>query len=331
MGEYGWKDKATRTPVYKEWMDAFARNGGNGALYWMLADQRDGGSVYPDYDGFTVYCPSPGCILQTNFARAMGANQIWPQFPPVADDDATTVESGQAATLNVIANDIAYQAKIRPYSVDLDPAVSGRQTSRAVAGGTYTADNTGKVTFTPDDGFAGKAVVTYTSTATNGAVSNPATITVEVKPDPDAAWVIYSFENGTDGWAPASWQAAAGTVTQQSDFATNLTHGARVTVTEGAWFGVTPSPVLDLTGRHTLKVDLKTGEAGTSIDFAIQTGDGWTWCQSNTWVWTNPNTTATLSADLSAFTDCAAGLNNVHALYIFFSSGTYDIDAVRVE
>jgi mannan endo-1,4-beta-mannosidase len=334
MGEYGWKDKSTRANVYKEWMDAFGRNGGSGALYWMLADKRDGGSLYPDYDGFTVYCPSPGCIAQTNFAVAMGRNSLWPQFPPVADDDSAIVESGQTATLAVIANDIAYQAKIRPYSVDLDPATAGRQTSIAVAGGTFAADNVGNVTFTPSEGFAGKASTTYTSTATNGVVSNPATITVEVKPDPNAAWVLYSFENGTEGWAPASWTPDAGTVAQQGDFATNFTHGARVTANSadgGAWFGVTPAPALDLSNRTKISYDLKTGDAGTSAEVVLQLGDSWTWCQSNLWQWVNPNTTTTISVDLSAFTGCDANINNVKAVYLWFGNGTFDIDAVRVE
>ncbi|GAA1743034.1 cellulase family glycosylhydrolase [Luedemannella helvata] len=334
MGEYGWKDKATRAPVYKEWMDAFARNGGSGALYWMLADQRDGGSLYPDYDGFTVYCPSPGCLLQTNLARAMGANQIWPQFPPVADDDATIVESGRAATLNVIANDIAYQAKIRPNSVDLDPATAGRQATRAVTGGTYAADPTGKVAFTPAEGFAGKASVTYTATATNGAVSNPATITVEVKPDPDAAWVIYSFEDGTDGFAPASWTPDAATVTRQSDFATNGAHGARVVANAadgGAWVGVTPAPALDLSGRTKISYDLRTGDVGTSTEIVLQLGNSWTWCQQNSWAWVDANTTTTVSADLATFTGCDVNINDVRAIYLWFGNGTFDIDAVRVE
>lgn len=38
-----------------------------GALFWILSGKQDDGTLYPDYDGFTVYCPSPVCTTIANF------------------------------------------------------------------------------------------------------------------------------------------------------------------------------------------------------------------------------------------------------------------------
>jgi len=61
LGEFGLLDKATRNAVYAGWTDAFTAAGGTGELYWLLSDATDDGTPYADYDGFTVYCPSPVC------------------------------------------------------------------------------------------------------------------------------------------------------------------------------------------------------------------------------------------------------------------------------
>jgi mannan endo-1,4-beta-mannosidase len=69
LGEFGLRDKSVRNPVYKEWTDTVFGRRGTGALYWILSGVQDDGTLYPDYDGFTVYCPSPVCTTIGNFAR----------------------------------------------------------------------------------------------------------------------------------------------------------------------------------------------------------------------------------------------------------------------
>jgi mannan endo-1,4-beta-mannosidase len=330
LGEYGLRDQAIRTPMYKKWLDTLILTGGNGALYWMLADERDDGSLYPDYDGHTIYCPSPGCILQTNFANFM-RGKVFPLPAPVADEDAATVEFGQPATLTPLGNDVAYVGSLKPSTVDLDPATAGRQTTRTVPGGTYTLAADGKLSFAPAEGFAGKATISYTVSDIRGKVSNPAPVTVTVKPDPNALWVVYSFEEGTEGWGPASWTPEAGSVAQSTDYATNGTHGLKVTATADTWFGLNPQPALNFTGRTTLKLDLKAAaDAGRSTNVAIQAGPNWTWCEG-TWGWVNAGETATVTVDLAALTACSADLGDIRALYIWGAAGSFDIDAVRVE
>lgn len=72
LGEYGLRDKSQRDNVYTQWTQAVQNGGGQGDLFWMLASYQDDGNLYPDYDGFTVYCPSSTCSLLTQHAANMG-------------------------------------------------------------------------------------------------------------------------------------------------------------------------------------------------------------------------------------------------------------------
>ncbi len=87
-------------------------------------------------------------------------------------------------TLAVTANDTDADGAIDPATVDLDPDIPGRQTTVSVTGqGTFVADDAGNVTFTPEvglTGFTGVATISYTVQDDQGAVSNPAAITVIV-------------------------------------------------------------------------------------------------------------------------------------------------------
>jgi mannan endo-1,4-beta-mannosidase len=55
LEEYGLKDQAARNDVYSEWLATARKHRVASDLFWMLADKRDDGTLYPDYDGFTVY------------------------------------------------------------------------------------------------------------------------------------------------------------------------------------------------------------------------------------------------------------------------------------
>ncbi len=69
LGEFGLKDQDIRNSVYDEWTDAVLDSGGSGALYWILSGEQDDGSLYADYDGFTVYCPSTVCTTLESFSK----------------------------------------------------------------------------------------------------------------------------------------------------------------------------------------------------------------------------------------------------------------------
>lgn len=330
LGEYGLRDKNTRNPVYRQWTDVVVRNGGAGALYWMLADKRDDGTLYPDYDGFTVYCPSPVCTTLTNFGTFL-QGPVSPLPAPVADHDSATTAFGESVTLTPLANDIAYAGTIQPATVDFDATTAGSQTTATVTGGTFTYTTDGGLAFIPAAGFAGKASATYTVADSRGVRSNEATVSVTVKPDPNAVQILYSFEDGVQGWGLASWQdPSMGSVTTQTDFHTDGAAGLQVTTT-GAWFAVNPATPLNLTGRLSLKYDLRTHDGGTTVMAALQAGPSWNWCQV-TAAWVNADATTTAEIDLTQIQSCdATGLSEIHGILIWLNAGTFDIDAVRVE
>ena len=333
LGEFGLLDKNIRNPVYQQWTDAVFKSGGSGALYWILSGKQDDGSLYPDYDGFTVYCPSPVCTTLTNFSRMMMAGKYL-SFAPVADNDTVVTDFNTPVVIHPLDNDITYNgAKLVPGSVDLDPLTDGQQTSMTVSGGTFVTNPDGTVTFTPTEGVAGKSQVSYvvktqTPAASRGVLSNAATILVTVKPDPQGALLLYGFENGVEGWALGNWQTPDGnSVAQITDWATEGTHSLKV-VSTGNWFGLDISNAIDLSNKTRFKYDLKTFAGGTSALVALKLGDSWAWNQLNG-TWTPENTTTTVDLDLTGLS--SQDLSKLHGIYIWFNAGTFYIDNVRAE
>jgi mannan endo-1,4-beta-mannosidase len=331
LGEFGLLDKSMRNPNYKAWTDTVLTSGGAGALYWILSGKQDDGSLYPDYDGFTVYCPSPVCKALSNFSAMMTANRQL-VFPPVADVDTAVTEFNTASTLHPPTNDIAYGgATVVPGSLDLGPAVSGQQTTVSAIGGTFVAYPDGSITFTPTDGFSGKVEISYTIRDSVNRISNAAALTVTVKPNPTAAMQLASFETGTEGWASASWQANAGIVEQSAEYASQGSYSLKVTTADGGWFGVNFGAPVNLTGKTHIKFEIKTLAAGTSQNMAIQVGANWDWCQG-TWGWINPNTTTTVDIDVLNLGCASPDFSQVNSIYIWFSGGgTFYLDNVRAE
>jgi mannan endo-1,4-beta-mannosidase len=337
LGEFGFLDKATRNPVYKEWTDTILDSGGAGALYWILSDKQDDGSPYPDYDGFTVYCPSPVCTAFSNFAKQMLFHLPF-RFPPVADHDRATTEFDTAVTLPATANDVTYfGAALRPGTLDLDPATRGQQTDLTTPSGVFTLETGGSVRFTPTPGFSGQAVAPYVVKDSRGRTSNPADLMVTVNPDPDAALMLFSFETGTEGWGPASWQTNAGTVAESSLFPTHGSSSLAVSTADGGWFGLSLPAPANIAAKTHLKMEISTLSAGTSQNVALQLGDGWTWCEG-AWGWINPGTTAApVDVTLSSL-NCGGTVpdfTKVQAMYVFFSgtggTDSFYLDAVRAE
>jgi len=328
-GEFGWLDKATRNTVYKTWTDLFDRAGGDGWLYWILSGIQDDGTLYPDYDGFTVYCPSPVCTTLGNAAAELTGPQR--SRPPVADHDSAVTEFNRPATLTPAANDVAYRTYLKPSTIDLDPATAGQQRAVTVTGGTFALNVDGTVLFTPADGVAGKATAHYTIRDAAGRVSNVADLVVTVKPDPTAAIVLATFESGTEGWAPGNWLPDAGALTQTTDFHPEGAHGLHLDVTAAHWFGPTLAEPVNLSSKSRIVYELRTGGTGTSVALALQVGPSFTWCQSS-FPFIQPNTTTTITVDLLTDFSCGSEvLGDVRGMFLFFNPGSFDIDNVRAE
>jgi mannan endo-1,4-beta-mannosidase len=329
LGEFGLKDDSgTRNPVYKTWLDAVVRSNGAGALYWILSGHQDDGSLYPDYDGFTVYCPSPVCTTISNFAQEQHAGREL-VFPPVADDDRATTAFETPVTLNAAANDIAYGgASIVTGSLDLDAATAGRQASATVAGGTFTSNGDGTVTFAPASGFSGKATATYVISDSAQRLSNAATLSVAVKPNPTGTLLLASYESGLDGATTLSW-GGTGSVSQTTAYASDGSHSLQVDDATEGWFQIAQlSPPADLTGKSVLEVDLHTTTQQTFRKISIQTGSGWVWCEGNGGN-TPAGTTDTVSVDL---TSCSgADLTQLQVVNMYLQPGTFYVDNVRAQ
>ncbi|NOK63961.1 MAG: Endo-1,4-beta-mannosidase [Chloroflexi bacterium AL-W] len=94
LEEFGIHNKSTRDDIYQTWIDTVYQQDGAGWMFWILSGIQDGGGLYPDYDGFTVYYPSDTATLLANAAQQMkqknaGAPTSTPA-PPTATVPPTT-------------------------------------------------------------------------------------------------------------------------------------------------------------------------------------------------------------------------------------------------
>jgi mannan endo-1,4-beta-mannosidase len=328
LGEFGLRDKSVRNPSYKRWLDTTFWSGGAGALYWILSGKQDDGTLYPDYDGFTVYCPSPVCTTISNFGKQMRTGLPLP-FPPVADDDTAVTEFETPVALPATANDIAYWSAIMPRTLDLDPSTAGRQATITVAGGTFSAADDGTVTFTPAAGFSGKATAAYVVRDFFFRRSNEATLTVTVKPAPTPVVQLFSFETGVDGWAPSGGN---GTLTQSSAWSTSGTSSLQIDVSSEGWFSGPLPAAVDLTGKTAVRLDLQTLGSQTYRKLSIQVGDAWLWCEDTTGGGnTPPGTVDTVPIDLTILGCSGPDLTKLQQVNLYLQPGTFRIDNVRAE
>lgn len=350
VGEFGLLDKSTRNPVYKQWTDTVLQDDGAGALYWILSGKQDDGSLYPDFDGYTVYCPSPVCEMFSNFAHFI---ELRPPFSvaPVADNDTVNTPNNTPATLNVTANDVTYlHAPLKTNSVDLDPATPGQQKQFTTAFGSYQLKNGGNVLFTPASPcVSGNVSTPYVVKDALGRLSNPANIVVAVQGIPGE---LYDFEDSADSWSAASFNATAGTTAQSTNFPTSCAHSLQITVppNAGGWFGpsaISTSPLpLPLINVHQILMDVTTTTSGTSQSVALQVGNDFHWCQTDFgFINANNGQPTTVTVDLASLFQntnaCQGSLpadtTSLRSIWVFFNDGgsgnggTFYLDNVRTQ
>ena len=335
-GEWGILEKNIRNPVYQQWENAVLKDDGAGALYWILSGLQDDGTLYPDYDGYTVYCPSPVCSAFTHFARKI--QHLTVNNDPIADNDMATTANNTPVTVNVSTNDITYgKATLDLASIDLDPATPGRQSTLSTSFGAYTVNNGGNVNFIPASTCVSGAISTpYTIEDSRKRISNPANLVVTVG---GILGELFNFEDGTDTWAAASYNAGAGTVSQGTQGATSCTHSLAVTATGGGFFGPTynTSPLpLTTAGIANLLFDITTTATGTSQSVAVQFGSDYHYC-STPFTYQNAGTSATYTVNLASLATPAncggtapADTSVIQGFFVYFSGGgTYFLDNVR--
>ncbi|MBE0568369.1 MAG: tandem-95 repeat protein [Deltaproteobacteria bacterium] len=193
----GWSSRTTNAPVtivHRDGSDTVSVNQQLNAGKWNSLGQYSF-----DGTGTVTITASNGSTVSTcaDAVRFVsvggGVNQ-----PPTAVDDAASTTEGSPVTVNVISNDTD------DGGVDASTvAVVG-----APANGTAVPNGNGTVTYTPGFGFTGTDTFTYTVADAQGAVSNPATVTVTV----NRISVETVIDNGGPGTSfTGAWEASGAT------------------------------------------------------------------------------------------------------------------------
>ncbi|OYT13406.1 MAG: hypothetical protein B6I19_05310, partial [Bacteroidetes bacterium 4572_114] len=135
-------------------------------------DLSGGGSTteFPSYSDFTIInnnvCQGPTATDNESLNNSQGpvSQQV------VTEDDGYGIDSDPNNDIDIT-------------SVDIDQGTAGQQTTLVVSGeGTWSADNAGNVTFTPETGYTDDPTpITYTIRDLTNLESNAATITVKYK------------------------------------------------------------------------------------------------------------------------------------------------------
>lgn len=323
LGEFGLTNQRVRNRVYQTWTDSLVSLGGNGGLYWILSGRNDDGSLYGDFDGFTIYEGAPTFQTLVNYAASMIAGAPG-QFAPVADHDVGYLTHDTSSVFDPLANDVAYGQEPSTLLVDLDVEAPGIQTSLTLDG--HAIEHTPEgVAFTPAPGFVGRVDVSYRAIDSAQRASNVATLGVIVSPDPAS---LSSFEADADGWV-AQNTANGGTVVQSPAFATDGAFGLEVTGTTNNWFGRIFAEPLDLSARRAIRYDVQTLADDTQT--AVRVFFGEVRCQSP-FGDVPANTTTQVEIDLMNLNCDGPRPANGRAtsLYLRFSPGTFRLDNVQL-
>jgi CshA-type fibril repeat protein len=148
-------------------------------------DPTDDVVIYTPDAGFIGYDTFTYTIVDVNGGRTAAAVTVAiTNAAPIAQDDSVTTLTDTPVTVRVTDNDSDADGLVDASTVNLNPALPARQTTYAAAGqGTFTVDDNGNVTFTPEAGFTGVVTVFYTVNDDSGTTSQPATLSVTVQLD----------------------------------------------------------------------------------------------------------------------------------------------------
>lgn len=105
---------------------------------------------------------------------------------PVAGDDAGTTSEDASVSISITANDTDADGTVDAATVDLDPFTNDIQNSFSTAQGTWSANVSGDILFSPVSDFNGVATRSYTVNDNDGATSNIGVITITVTAVNDA-------------------------------------------------------------------------------------------------------------------------------------------------
>ena len=150
----------------------------------MINDAPGSGTVQVARDGTITYSPAPDFSGIDLFTYTVDDNKgatsnvatvvvtvVEVNDPPIAEDDLATTEAGVPVSIAVLINDTDPDGSLIPGTVT---------TLSEPESGTATVNRDGTITYTSVDGLVGTDQFTYTVEDDQDAISNEATVTVEV-------------------------------------------------------------------------------------------------------------------------------------------------------
>ncbi len=184
--------------------------------------------------------------------------------PPVANNDTAVTPVGVAATLTVLANDVA--------SVGNTLNAASVVVTQPASGGSVVANANGTVTFTPAVGFTGASSFTYTVADNRGSVSAAASVTVTVTASPVASADTASTLSGTTVTINvlANDSAATGNALNPATVAiASVPLAAQGTATANANGTITFTPAIGFTGASNFTYTVKDNQGAISNAAAV--------------------------------------------------------------
>ena len=150
----------------------------------MIDDTPVSGTVQVGRDGTITYSPNPDFSGIDLFTYTVKDNEgatsnvamvlvtvVGVNDPPIAEDDLATTKSGVPVSITVLSNDSDPDGSLMPETVT---------TLSEPKSGTATVNWDGTITYTSVEGFVGTDQFTYRVKDVHDAISNEATVTVEV-------------------------------------------------------------------------------------------------------------------------------------------------------
>jgi uncharacterized repeat protein (TIGR01451 family)/gliding motility-associated-like protein len=207
---------------------------------------------------------------------------------PVANNDDISVsplnEDGANGTVNVLSNDtdpdgnpIAPVNGVGQFTVDLDPALPGIQTTYSDAKGVWTLNtSTGIVTFNPADNYNGTAILTYTLCDPFGLCENAdiTFVVAAVNDNPVAVNDVYTVaEDATVTLNPLALDSDldGDTLSITSINGTTLTGGAQIIPVTNGTVNISAAGVITFTPSANYN-----SATAISIPYVINDGHGGT-------------------------------------------------------
>lgn len=133
-------------------------------------------------NGESIYVTDQGNYKVREVKTDNTSNNI----PPITTSDFTSTNNDLAVSINVLSNDSDSDGTLNVSTVDINQTSAGIQNTLNNSYGAFSVDASGTVTYVPSLSFYGQAVLTYTVTDNDGAVSNIGTLTIDVNAIPQA-------------------------------------------------------------------------------------------------------------------------------------------------